>query len=164
MSPVASTNPLPTARPAAEFIVETLTDEVLVYDQVLHHAHCLTPSAALVWRLCDGKTSPARAQAALAAAGHDDDVQSVVQQLVTIGIVRLSTPTRRRSGRQVDHSRRQLLARAAIAGVVVASPVVFSIVAPSVAEAASNCGAKTQVCCAGNTCNAGGKCVSGHCQ
>src|SRR3989304_1386272 len=37
--------------------VQTLADEVLVYDLERHRAHCLNETAAVVWRHCDGKTS-----------------------------------------------------------------------------------------------------------
>lgn len=165
-APTRSTLVLPTARPQTEFIVERLPDEVLVYDQARHQAHCLSLAADLVWNLCDGKRSVDEAQAALVGHGHGDGVAGIVAQLVSIGLAHpvVQQPHRKlRDG--VSKSRRDLLIRGAVAaGVVVASPVIFSIVAPSVAEAASACGAKTQLCCTGNICNAGLKCVSGHCQ
>jgi hypothetical protein len=37
--------------------VRRMGDEVVVYDLVQHRAHCLTPTVALVWRLCDGRRS-----------------------------------------------------------------------------------------------------------
>jgi hypothetical protein len=33
-------------------------DEVLVYDRERNVGHCLNPTAAAAWKLCDGKTSP----------------------------------------------------------------------------------------------------------
>lgn len=33
---------------------ETLDEEILLYDQHSHTAHCLSPIAACVWRHCDG--------------------------------------------------------------------------------------------------------------
>src|SRR5438105_12379199 len=48
---------LPEAR-SEGLIVEALPGgEVLVYDLATHRAHSLNPSAALVWRQCDGRTS-----------------------------------------------------------------------------------------------------------
>ena len=152
---------LPAVRPRSEFIVETLADEVLVYDQTSHRAHCLSPAAAMVWRMCDGQTTATAAQLALSNAGFCDDVNTVLGQLQATGLVKV--PAARR--RTVDKSRRAFFSSGAVAaGIVLASPVIFSIVAPSVAEAASACGAKTQVCCTGNKCNPTLKCVSGHCQ
>jgi hypothetical protein len=36
-------------------LVETLGEELLLYDQNSHTAHCLSPIAACVWRHCDGE-------------------------------------------------------------------------------------------------------------
>src|SRR5438046_889385 len=36
-------------------LVETLPDEVLVYDLDRKKAHCLNQTAALIWQHCDGK-------------------------------------------------------------------------------------------------------------
>ena len=36
-------------------IVQELSEEVLVYDQQRHQAHCLNQTAAVVWRQCDGR-------------------------------------------------------------------------------------------------------------
>lgn len=47
----------PIARDKA-LVVEELGDELLVYDLDVKNAHCLTPLAASVWRLCDGKKTP----------------------------------------------------------------------------------------------------------
>jgi len=165
---------LPTRRPITEFLVEKLADEVLVYDQTHHAAHCLTVAAALVWDLCDGEHSTEDAQKALRAAGSSDAVDAVVTQLVTTGLVCASpppvdapVPVARKRG--VNRSRRAMLSRGAVAaGVVLASPVIFSIVAPSVAQAASDvgCGKSGQPCCTqGADCNPPntGLCEGGFC-
>ena len=47
---------LPEARKEG-LVVQHLSDEVLVYDQQRHKAHCLNETAALVWMRCDGKTT-----------------------------------------------------------------------------------------------------------
>ena len=36
-------------------IAETVGEELLLYDQESHTAHCLSPVAACVWRHCDGE-------------------------------------------------------------------------------------------------------------
>jgi hypothetical protein len=65
-------------------------------------------------------------------------------QLETAGLIRPAA----RPARKIDRSRRAFFRTNAVAaGVVLASPVLFSIIAPSVAEAAS-CGKKNQPCCA----------------
>jgi hypothetical protein len=45
---------LPRARKDG-LLVEELGEELLLYDQESHTAHCLSPIAACVWRHCDGE-------------------------------------------------------------------------------------------------------------
>ncbi len=45
---------LPRARRGG-LLEETLGEELLLYDQDSHTAHCLSPIAACVWRHCDGE-------------------------------------------------------------------------------------------------------------
>ena len=40
-----------------KLIVKELPGEVLVYDENNHKAHCLSETAALVWKFCDGRTT-----------------------------------------------------------------------------------------------------------
>ena len=53
---------LPAAR-EEEMIVQEMGEEVLVYDQRRHRAHCLNETAALVWRALDGKRTAAQVAA-----------------------------------------------------------------------------------------------------
>ena len=46
----------PTAR-SANLTVQELADETLIFDHQNHKAHCLNRTTALVWKLCDGRTS-----------------------------------------------------------------------------------------------------------
>jgi hypothetical protein len=45
---------LPRAR-RDDLLVETVGEELLLYDQNSHTAHCLNPIAGCVWRHCDGE-------------------------------------------------------------------------------------------------------------
>jgi hypothetical protein len=45
---------LPRAR-QDDLLVETVGEELLLYDQNTHTAHCLSPIAACVWQHCDGE-------------------------------------------------------------------------------------------------------------
>lgn len=151
---------MPLKRPGTEFLVEKLDREVLVYDQVLHQAHSLTAAAALVWDLCDGGTMD-RARAALANADHTESLEVVLEQLVASKLV--AAPVARRGS--VNHSRRRMLSKTAVAaGIIIASPVVYSIIAPSVAQAVSGpCGTIGKQCCTtGNPCTQGA-CVGNIC-
>jgi hypothetical protein len=49
---------------------ETLGEELLLYDQNSHTAHCLSPIAACVWRHCDGERDMTEL-AELAGAGEN---------------------------------------------------------------------------------------------
>jgi hypothetical protein len=48
---------LPQARKDG-LLLETLGEELLLYDRDSHTAHCLSPIAARVWRHCDGERDP----------------------------------------------------------------------------------------------------------
>jgi hypothetical protein len=103
--------------------MEPLENERLVYDTATERAHCLTPLAWDMLNLLDGKTS----DAALARhfAISTDRVDVTLAALGAAGL--LSSP-----GPKIDRGRRQ-----ALLGLAAAAPIVLSIVAPSVAEAAS---------------------------
>ena len=50
---------LPRAR-HDRLVVEQIGDEILIYDTVNNCAHTLNRTAALVWKLCDGKRTVKR--------------------------------------------------------------------------------------------------------
>src|SRR5215213_6424021 len=52
-------------RQSATTHTEQLGDEASVYDWARGHVHALNPTAAYVWRHCDGATSPNAIAAAL---------------------------------------------------------------------------------------------------
>jgi|HubBroStandDraft_6_1064221.scaffolds.fasta_scaffold399845_2 hypothetical protein len=60
---------LPEARQKG-LLEEVVGEELLLYDQARHTAHCLSPIAACVWRHCDGEHDIA-ALAGLAEASED---------------------------------------------------------------------------------------------
>lgn len=125
---------LPTAR--TEIVLTELDGEALIYDFESHHAHCVNADALRVFRLCDGKHSVAQIAEALSAASTG----AVSHELVEHALSELSAAgllvEARRSN--VDHARRKAMKQlAATVGLAVAVPMVWSIVAPTVAEAAS---------------------------
>ncbi|HEX9696552.1 MAG TPA: PqqD family protein [Actinomycetota bacterium] len=132
-------------------VVEELDGEVLIYDLERDRAHCLNDTAARVWRGCDGRRSVAEIAAA-AGLGISE---------VRYALARLERSRLLESGETtwLGPSRREVLKRAAIAGV--ALPVVRSIIAPTAAQAATCipggglCGGSAECCsgvCAGGTC------------
>jgi hypothetical protein len=112
-------------RASDRLVIEELDGEGLVYDLSTHRAHCIEPLALRVLRRANGRRSPRRLAAEL---GVDERaVRSALVGLAQAGLVR---------GPRVDLGRRRALRRLAI-GAAAATPVVFSIIAPRVAEAAS---------------------------
>jgi hypothetical protein len=120
-------------------VVTELQDEVLVYDLERHRAHCLNPTAAFVFRRCDGRTTVRELARAYHAAGHGPAEES----LVWLALERLDrahllqTPLgSSRLGPEL--SRRELIRRAAVVSGLLL-PAITSAIAPTPAEAAATC-------------------------
>lgn len=116
-------------------VIESIDNELVVYDDTTKRAHCLNRSAALVWGYCDGKTAVAAMAARLAAdagsTANEDVVLFALRQLAERDL--LDRPLNVSS--DVAMNRRQLLMGLGAAAVLV--PVVTSLVAPSSAAATS---------------------------
>jgi hypothetical protein len=131
-------------------VIRELDDETLVYDTERDEAHCLNRTAALVWELCDGKTTPVQAtrslQSKLGADVDSDLVWLAVRQLQKFHLVE-------RAAKSPSVSRRDLVLKYAPAAL--ALPVIMSISAPTPAQSASclqngaPCSTNTQ-CCGGS--------------
>jgi hypothetical protein len=126
---------LPRARKKG-LIIETLDDELLVYDLKTDHAHCLNPTATLIWRYCDGKTPVSsmtrKLSAALGKKASDDIVQLALLRLRAARLIEAEP----RSAKKPTYNRRELLRNIGKAAAI-ALPAVASIVAPTAAQAAS---------------------------
>ncbi len=154
---------LPVARPSSELIVEELPDELLVYDRRRKHAHCLNRTAAMVWRRCDGVTSLEAMVGELEAAGISEGRTAALLALDELERAQLLAPAEAPL-RAVGYSRRRMLKNLGIAaGAAIAIPVVQSIVAPSVAEAASCIPSGGTGCAGGTACCSGGTCMGNTC-
>ena len=142
------TQVIPAARQEG-LIVQELSDEVLVYDQQRHKAHCLNQTAAVVWRQCDGRRGAPevarRASAELGARVGEEVVWLAVEELGRRGLLK----ERQRLGAG-GASRREVMKRLGV-GAAVAIPLVTTIVAPEAAEAA-NCIPSGQACTTGPQC------------
>lgn len=134
-------------------MVRELADETLVYDVERHRAHCLNPTAALVWGLCDGEnTVPRIAEkmgARLSARVPDELVRLALDQLADRGLL-TSGDARPAAANPV--SRRAMMRRLGLAAVV-ALPLVTSIISPTPVMAQSPCNETN--CPPGTTCQAG---------
>ncbi len=147
----------PCAR-AEELVVEELPDELLVYDQRHKKAHCLNQTAARVWRLCNGRNSLASIAEKL---GYDAAVvELAIDELNRAELLNEQAGLARPSSAHL-RSRRKLLKQVAlVAGAAIALPLIQSIVAPSVAQAAS-CKTSGQPCSIPVDCSGQGNCCVG---
>ena len=116
-------------------VVTELPDELLVYDLECHKAHCLNPTAALVFKHCDGRRSVAQiARILRRELDVPADERLVWLSLVRLERARLLEEREAAPAAAPRSSRRELLRRV---GLVAATlPVVATILAPTPAEAA----------------------------
>lgn len=154
-----------------KLIVQGFKDELLVYDKQRHKAHCLNRTAALIWKRCDGRTSVTEISRQL---GNEMESEAVVdERLVWYALKqferdhlleeKLDIPARMVAAVGGGVSRRQMFRVLGLTAAV-ALPLVTSMVAPTVAQAAtclpsgSPCTSSVQ-CCPPSLCS-GGTCVS----
>ena len=148
---------LPQAR-SKNLLVEELAEETLVYDLETNKASSLNPTAAMVWRHCDGKTDSAEVARLVAARFNAPESED----LVTLAVGRLAKAGLLEGAAlsNVDTSgitRRAVMKKLALTGgLALLLPAIHSIVAPTPAEA--------QTCLPnGAPCTANTQCCSGHC-
>ena len=140
-------------------VIQTLPEEVLVYDRKRDKAHCLNQTAALVWKYCDGKTTVPNIATLLEGelkTGLVDEgiVWYALGQLSKNHLLEesLAPPTA-----LAGMNRRQMVRKLGFAALV-AVPLVTSIIAPTPAQAVT-CIAMGQPCpndpvnCCNNFCN-----------
>jgi hypothetical protein len=138
-------------------IIHTLEDETVVYDLERDRLHCLNPTAAFVFRICDGRTSPrALAKRVEERFGLPADEAIVGYALDQLERARLLEESAGPAA--VITSRRELVRKVGLAGALaVLVPAVVSMVAPTPAAAAScrtqgGCCSNQQDCCPGLQC------------
>jgi hypothetical protein len=145
-----SSNTNPTAR-TADLSVEEVGAELLVYDHTAARAHCLSETAARVWRACDGDTG-----LPVLANVLDLDVETVeraLDELDSCGLLE-ATPAGIAGATRREFSLRSVKVGAA----ALSAPLIMSIAAP-VAEATvtptpamcmgyndKNCNSCTNIC------------------
>ena len=146
-----------------QLISERIDDELVIYDQLSHVAHCLSCEAVRVWEHCDGRLTEPEIAARLTVSL--EVVERTVAALEERGLLD--------DGPAVapGYSRRQAVVRLArIGGAVVAGPLVYSIDVASAAAAASHLAAGcpvtacASITCPGSTANGtNSACASGRC-
>ena len=145
---------LPRAR-TSELVVRELPEEVLVYDLKRDRAHCLNPTAAFIWRHCDGKMTMAKMaqmiEREFATPVDEEVVWLALQQFDKFHLLeeRITIPN---AGPGL--SRRALVRRLGVAAVLL--PAIISITAPT-AQAQGSCRAN------GVGCTQNGQCCSNCC-
>lgn len=155
---------LPRMREEA-LVIDDLPDEVLVYDLNSHKAHCLNQTAALIWRRCDGRTTPAeiasRLRIELKRPFDEDLVWMALRRLQQLHLLKqpIFLPPQ-----PTSMPRRKMMRRLGLAAAV-AVPMIVSIVSPTPVQA-STCVASGQpcngsiACCSTLPC---GSVISGQC-
>jgi hypothetical protein len=146
---------LPSAR-KSKLVVRELAEEVLVYDEETHRAHCLNRTAALVWERCDGATPVSaiaeRIGRQLSSPFSDDLVLLALDQLAEFDLL---APGAARPAPPNLISRRKMIRRLGLAAAV-SLPLITSIVSPTAAGAQSPCNESN---CPPPRCCSGGLCV-----
>lgn len=127
--PVTDSHQVYRPRARTEDLVTTETkDEILVYDQILHHIHHLDQEVTTVWGLCDGTRTIT--DIARDAPLNPSLVAYTLQELEKASLLISPAPI----GKQMKESRRNFMRKLGIASV----PAIVSISAP-IAKAAASC-------------------------
>ena len=116
-----------------DILVESLDDEVLIYDLRTHEATCLNASAALIWDLCDRQRSIGDIVDELGNAEVTErHVAAVIDQLREKNL--LEDDAAPAADMRWEHraSRRSFLGHAAAASMVL--PAVMSTMIPAAAQ------------------------------
>ncbi|MFS8086714.1 MAG: PqqD family protein [Acidobacteriota bacterium] len=146
---------LPKARKSL-LITREVAGELLVYDRKTDRAHCLNPTAALIWAHCDGKTTIAKMarllQDEMKVPVGDEVICFALEQLGKSDL--LDTPCLWAMQTE-PMSRRGVIMRLGVAAAVTV-PFISSITAPTAAQAAT-CGVT------GTPCTANAQCCSNNC-
>jgi hypothetical protein len=133
-----------------DIIVQELDGEIIVYDLKTDKAYCLNETSALIWQLCDGKTSVSEISRAIGkrlnTPANEDLVWMALDQLKEQNLL---------SGKEEivskfdGISRREVIRRVGL-GTMIALPLITSLVAPKAINAQSVACSGSCVCTKGN--------------
>lgn len=143
----------------ADLITKDAEGELLIYDRINDRAHCLNSTAAIVWRLCDGKRSVTDIADCLKRADLNVFIdKSEAREVVALAVQRLMRARLlvRPSGEDAHGSatmipklrrmkRRDAIKRIGL-GAAIALPTVMSLTAPTPAEASVSCKQHCDTC------------------
>lgn len=135
-------------------VIQEIDGEILIYDLSRNKALCLNETSAMVWNLCDGKTSVAEMSRILTkkVKGNvsEDIVWLAVHQFQKDDLIEKSNQfTTPFDGM----NRREIVKKIGFASMI-ALPIISAVLAPTAVSAQSTCG------CSGP---AGGRSFSGGC-
>jgi hypothetical protein len=129
----SATGAYPRAR-SDDLIVEELGDEFLVYDQKTDRGHCLSSTAARVWRRCDGHTRPEDLSAELDL--DRNAVAHALSELEACELLERAPELTVVPARGNGATRREVATKFVKAGAVAAAaPLIVSVAAPTPAQA-----------------------------
>lgn len=124
---------LPQARQDG-LLEERVGEELLLYDQDTHTAHCLSPVAARLWRHCDGEHD--LAELAVLAGASESLVADALHELREKDL--LAAGPKRTESAPLGESRREAIGRVVRYGAAAAAgPMIVSATAATPAMAAS---------------------------
>ena len=133
-------------------ITQELADELLVYDERKHKAHCLNETAWKIWEECNGENSIAEISKRISEKLN----APVDEALVLVGLAELGKNGLLKERITVEAMSRRAMMRRLGLGAAIAIPMVTSIVAPKAISAAT--------CLAsGQPCTTSAQCCSGIC-
>ncbi len=129
---------LPLAR-KDELVLQSSGDELLVFDLRTNQAFCLNQTSALIWKKCDGSTSPWEIQKSLqrefSSEVNEDLVWFALERLFEEGLLSDFTSD---PGRFEGLSRREVIRKIGVSATI-ALPIIASLRAPTAAKAQSAC-------------------------
>ncbi len=142
------------------FVVQKLKGETLVYNLETNKAICLNETSAIVWEMCDGKTSVPKIAEKITKKLR----KPVAEDLIWLAIDQLKQEDMVDNSSELYKafeglSRREIIRKVGFASVV-AMPIISSVVAPSAAAAQSG-GVAPFDCSDPN--NLGTGCIHGSC-
>lgn len=116
--------------------VEQLPDELIAYDLASHKAHCLSPTAAAIWRKCDGESTAEDIAGRLQKEGIQADEEMVWMVLHRLSKINLLEERITLPPDAIVSSRREMMKKTAMFGGVMFL-LTATITAPTPAQASS---------------------------
>lgn len=120
-----------------DLVIQDMPDEVLVFDVNTNKAHCLNPSAAFIWKACNGKNSVSdivsQFESSVNGKIGEDFVWLALDQLQENALLEHEiTP------KFAGQSRRQVVKNIGLFSVA-AAPIIASLVVPQNVMAVGSC-------------------------